>query len=70
MATAPTNTVIDHTGDAGFRAWVAEFITLLGTGSALTQLADGAGAGQGGTQINTATCLLYTSDAADDAPRV
>lgn len=48
MATATTNTVIDHTSDAGFRAWVAEFITLLVTGGALVQTADTG-------QINTAT---------------
>jgi hypothetical protein len=48
MATALINTVLDHTSDAGFRAWVAEFITLLGTGGALVQTADTG-------QINTAT---------------
>lgn len=47
MATASTTTVIDHSGDAGFRAWVAEFIAqLIAVG--LTQTADTG-------QINTGT---------------
>lgn len=37
---APINTVLDHTTDAGFRAWVAEYLSLLTTGGALVQTAD------------------------------
>lgn len=48
MATATTNTVLDHSSDAGFRSWVAEFIALLTTGGALVQTADTG-------QIDTAT---------------
>lgn len=48
MATATTNTVLDHTSDAGFRAWVAEFIGLIDTGGALVDTGDTG-------QINTAT---------------
>lgn len=55
MATSNPVTVIDHSSDAGARAWIAEFITMLGVGGALSQLADGAGAGHGGTQVNTST---------------
>lgn len=47
MTTSTVTTVIDHTSDAGFRAWVAEFIAqLLAVG--LVQTADTG-------QINTAT---------------
>jgi len=48
MANQTTTTVIDHTSDAGFRAWVAELITMLGAAGMLTQTADTG-------QINTAT---------------
>lgn len=49
MTTATTTTVIDHTSDAAFRAWVAEMITqLLAVG--LTQTADTG-------QINTSTVV-------------
>lgn len=58
MATATTSTVIDHLTNASFRTWVTEFISLLTTGGALVQLADGSGSGQGGTQINLATVAL------------
>lgn len=47
MGIATTTAVIDHTGDAGFRAWVAEFITLLTTAGAVQTSDTG--------QINTAT---------------
>lgn len=47
MATVTTNTVLDHTSDAGFRAWVAEVIDgLIAVG--VTQTADAG-------QINPAT---------------
>jgi hypothetical protein len=48
MATATTNTVLDHTSDAGFRAWVAEFISLFTTGGGMVQTNDTG-------QIDTAT---------------
>lgn len=47
MTTQSWSTVIDHTGDAGFRAWVAEFIAKL-IAAGLVQTADTG-------QINTAT---------------
>jgi hypothetical protein len=46
--TNSTSTVLDHTSDAGFRAWVAEIITILATNLTLTQTADTG-------QINTTT---------------
>ena len=47
MSTASTATVLDHTGDAGYRAWIAEIIAqFLAVG--LTQTADTG-------QVNTAT---------------
>lgn len=48
MTTATTSTVIDHTSDAGFRAWVAEIILQLVTTCGITQTADTG-------QINTST---------------
>jgi hypothetical protein len=52
MTTAATSTVIDHTSNAGFQAWVAEVVTMLfGTGAnqlGVTQTADTG-------QINPAT---------------
>ncbi len=48
MTTQTTTTVVDHTSDAGFRAWVAELITMMGAAGMLTQTADTG-------QINTAT---------------
>lgn len=51
MTTATTTTVIDHTSDAAFRAWVAEVKTMLFTTLGLTQTADTG-------QINTATVLV------------
>lgn len=47
MAVASTTTPLDHTGDVGFRTWVAEFIAQL-TAVGLTQTADTG-------QIDTAT---------------
>lgn len=46
--TATTATVLDQTTDAGFRTWIAEIITALGTTLTLTQTADTG-------QINTST---------------
>lgn len=40
MATVSLNTVIDHTSDAGFRAWANELMTALITTLGLTQTAD------------------------------
>jgi hypothetical protein len=40
MTTASTNTVIDHTSDAGFRTWGNELMTMLITTLGLTQTAD------------------------------
>ncbi len=48
MATNSINTPISHADDAGFRAWVSEFITLITTGGALVQTSDTG-------QINTTT---------------
>jgi hypothetical protein len=48
MTTASTSSVLDHTSDAGFRAWVAEIITQLVTTCGVTQTTDTG-------QINTST---------------
>jgi hypothetical protein len=48
MAIGTTNTVLDHTTDAAFRTWAAEYILMLFTTLGLTQTADTG-------QINTAT---------------
>jgi hypothetical protein len=40
MTTGSTNTVIDHTSDAGFRTWGNELMTMLITTLGLTQTAD------------------------------
>lgn len=57
MTTATTNTVVDHTSDAGFRTWAQELITLLVTTLGLTQTSDTG-------QINTSTVTRPTTNTA------
>jgi hypothetical protein len=59
MATQTTNTPIDHSSDAGFRAWATVLRDLLLTGGALEQTAD-----TGQLDLATATRPATTTDAA------
>lgn len=54
--TATTSNVIDHTSDAGFRAWVSEIITTLTSTLTLVQTADTG-------QINTSTVTRPSTNA-------